>query len=121
MARRQLVEPAPETQERLGRDPAPAAHRVGAPSSFRPGAFTVPSPLTYMYSVVVVIPSRRARSCAFVSRAAIALIAICSMARSILRGRPPWRPLARAAARPAGAFGNELALEFGQRGENRED
>ena len=31
----------------------------------------------------------------------MALIAILSIARSILRGRPPWRPLASATASPA--------------------
>ena len=72
-----------------------------ASSSFWPGAFTVPSPLTYMYRVVVVMPRRCARSCALVSRSAMARIAMRSMATSILRGRPPRRPLARAAARPA--------------------
>ena len=78
------------------------AHASQAASrSFWPGAFTVPSPLTYMYRVVVVMPRRCARSRALVLRSAMARIAMPSVATSILRGLPPKRPLARAAAKPA--------------------
>jgi hypothetical protein len=52
----------------------------------------------YTYSVVVVIPGRRAISTALALGADMAAIAMLSVARSILRGRPPMRPRARAAA-----------------------
>lgn len=59
-----------------------------------------PRSRTYMYRVVVVMPNCRPRSCAWVSREAMARIAMRSMAPSILRGRPPRRLQARAAAKP---------------------
>ena len=67
----------------------------------------------------MVMPRRCARSCALVSRSAMARIAMRSMTTSILRGHPPRRPLARAAAR--GRLGDQFALEFGQRREDAED
>ncbi len=66
-----------------------------------PACFKVPSPFTYAYSVVVVIFKRRATSAALAFESAIAVIAIIMVARSIFRGRPPRRPRALAAARPA--------------------
>ena len=46
IARRQGVKPPTQVEQRLGRDSASGAHGAAASSSFRPGAFTVPSPLT---------------------------------------------------------------------------
>ena len=84
------------------RNTAVLAHASWAASrSFWPASFAVPSPLAHLYRVVVAMPRRFARSCATVSRSAMARIALRSVVTSVFWGLPPILPLARAAARPA--------------------
>ena len=66
---------------------------------------------------------RLATSAATALRSVIADIAIISVARSILRGRPPMRPRARAAASLAMekcALGDQLAFKLGKSSEDAE-
>ncbi len=62
MTGRQVVETPAQVDKRLHGNAAVLAHASwSASSSLWPGAFTEPSPLTYVYRVVVVMPSRFAR------------------------------------------------------------
>jgi hypothetical protein len=51
----------------------------------------------------------------------MAAIAKRSFAGVMVYGRPPIRPRARAEARPACPFGNQLSFEFGERRKDPED